>query len=346
MSQPSSLHIIDMHTAGEPVRLLLPGQITLHGATLLEKRQDMKTRHDAIRRALMMEPRGHRDMYGAVLTEPADPQSDVAVLFMHHSGYSTMCGHATIALGRYLYDEHLKRHPDQPRHTFRIECPCGPVDVRVTEDANGNVVSAFDSVDCFVDGLDESIELDGLGHITYDIAYGGAYYAILPAARLGLDFLTTPVRQLADAANRITDHLRATRPIIHPHEEDLSFLYGTILTDDTPPVKDAISYNLCLFGDGQIDRSPTGSGVSARMALYHRKGLVTEASRPRFAGVSGIPFDARLCRSTKDSVAVRISGCGYYTGRSEMIIAPEDSLTYGFTLRNTFHDVMTSQKEI
>ncbi len=203
MMIPNNLNILDMHAAGEPVRIILPGQLPLKGMTILEKRQDMKRRFDPLRTALMQEPRGHADMYGAVLTEPCDPRADIGVLFMHHSGYSTMCGHATIALGRYLYDDHLKGHPDSPRRTFRIECPCGPVEIRLTEDDTGELACAFDSVDCFVEGMGEIAEVEGLGQVTYDIAYGGAYYAILPSSALGLGRIDIHRIHMIDAARRV-----------------------------------------------------------------------------------------------------------------------------------------------
>ena len=336
------LRIIDMHTAGEPVRILLSGQLSLKGDTILEKRQYMKDHFDHIRTILMQEPRGHADMYGAILTEASDPTADIGVLFIHHSGYSTMCGHATIALGRYLYDEHLKAHPGQPRKKFRIECPCGPVDVRITLSNQGMPITEFDSVECFADGVTEVTEIEELGQVTYNIGYGGAYYAILPSSTLGLDFYKTSVTQLVQSAKKITNHLRKTRPITHPVEKDLSFLYGTILTDDIKPGDDAISYNLCLFGEGQIDRSPTGSGVCARMALYHHQGLLEDGLRPTFAGISGVPFNAEVCRISDHGLSITVSGAGYYLGHSEIIIENEDTLGQGFKLPQRFYDLMSS----
>ena len=260
------LTVTDMHTAGEPVRIVTGGYPALEGASILDKRRDAKTRHDHLRRALMLEPRGHAEMYGVIPVEPSDPRAVFACLFMHGEGYSTMCGHATIALGRWLI-ESGRVAAVEPQTRFAIEVPCGVVDL-VCDVEGGRVTrTAFDSVPAFLAIEDLSIEVEGLGPALCDVAYGGAFYAVLPSSRLGLDFFATPMDDLRRAAVTITAHIRKHTAIRHPVEPDLGFLYGTILTDDAPPPE--TTSNLCVFAEGQIDRSPTGSGVTARMALDH-----------------------------------------------------------------------------
>ena len=192
--------VADMHTAGEPVRIILDGHPPPVGATILAKRADAQRRFDDIRRTLMHEPRGHADMYGALLVEPTSPGADLAVLFMHHSGYSTMCGHATIALGRWAVENSLVT-VTRPVTRFGLECPCGVVmvEVEISDDGATGTVS-FESVPSYVEALDVEIAMPGGESVRADIGFGGAFYAILPASRLGLDLFATPIDRLRAAA--------------------------------------------------------------------------------------------------------------------------------------------------
>jgi len=201
--------VIDMHTAGEPVRIVVDGYPELVGATILEKRRDARARHDHVRRLLMLEPRGHAEMYGAIPVAPTAPGAALGVLFCHHEGYSTMCGHATIALGRFAIDRGLVA-ATAPVTRFGLECPCGVVRVAVAIGADGKPGEvSFDSVPAFVLARDQRLDVPGLGAVTFDIAYGGAFYAILPARRIGLVLAGAPIEPLRDAARRITDAARA-----------------------------------------------------------------------------------------------------------------------------------------
>jgi trans-L-3-hydroxyproline dehydratase len=328
--------VIDMHTAGEPVRIVVEGYPALAGATILDKRRDALDRHDHVRRLLMLEPRGHAEMYGAILVPPAAPGAALGVLFCHHEGYSTMCGHATIALGRFAVDRGLVP-ASAPVTRFGLECPCGVVDVTVAIGADGSPGEvAFDSVPAFVLARDLEIAVEGLGAVRLDIAYGGAFYAILPASRIGHALVGAPIAALRDAACRITATIRATIPIIHPTEPDLGFLYGTILTDDVLPGDGRTSANLCVFGDGQIDRSPTGSGVTARLALAHARGEIAPGARMRFAGATGHCFTGEVVATGRigshDATTIRVGGRSHYSGESLFRLEPGDALGAGFLL--------------
>lgn len=331
----ATYRVVDMHAAGEPVRIVTGGYPPLEGTTLLEKRRFVRDRLDRVRTRLMHEPRGHAEMYGAIPTDPSHPGCTAAVLFMHASGYSTMCGHATIALGRWLVDTgRVGRAGDETR--FLLECPCGPVAVAVdTRTARTGAVS-FDSVPAFAYALDRETEVPGPGRVRFDIGYGGAFYAVLPASRLGLDLRATPLHRLVGAATAITDAARAGTAVRHPSEPDLSFLYGTILTDDEPPGPDRPSRNLCVFGEGQVDRSPTGSGVTARIALETARGRLVPGTPWQIEGVAGVPFEgmavARTTAGDHDAVTVRVSGRAFYSGRSEFVVEDEDPLRDGFLL--------------
>jgi trans-L-3-hydroxyproline dehydratase len=327
----STYRVIDMHTAGEPVRIVLDGFPEPQGASVLAKRNDAMARLDVHRRRLMLEPRGHAEMYGALPVGSSVPGAAFGVLFMHHSGFSTMCGHATIALGRWAVDSGRVALRDG-RADFVLECPCGPVDVHATE---GGACVAFDSVPSFAAELDLAVEVPGFGRVLCDIGFGGAFYAILPASRLGLDLAVTPIGEQRAAARAVTAAIRARYVVRHPTEPELGFLYGTILTDDAP-AQDGTSRNLCVFGEGQIDRSPTGSGVTARLAVDATRGLVGVGEQRRFAGPTGVPFTGEVIAAQRvgdrRAFRVRVAGRAFYSGSATFTVEAGDTLQDGFDL--------------
>ena len=333
---------VDMHTAGEPVRIIVEGYPDLAGSTILEKRRDALTRFDFIRRALILEPRGHAGMYGVIPTAASRPDADFAVLFTHNEGYSTMCGHATIAVGRWAVDSG-RVASEAGAAQFRLETPCGVVPVTVAPQPDGPPLVSFDSVRCFASHLDQQVEVPGLGSVGFDIAFGGAYYAILPASRIGLPLSSSPLSILVDAGVRITEAIRGAIAIRHPEEPELGFLYGTILVDDAAPDSVSPSYNLCIFAEGQIDRSPTGSGVCARMALDYACGRIGPGRRREFRGVSGQGFTGEVLRAegqgTDASVTVQVSGQASYTGTAAFTVEPGDRLGRGFRLPHSFAEL-------
>lgn len=249
-----------------------------------------------------------------------------------------MCGHATVALGRFLQDQ--ARQQGREQNQFTLECPCGPVIIAVEPgmDAASPPRVQFESVESFALALDDTIEMAGLGQVKFDIGYGGAFYAILPSSHLGLDFHQAPFGQLVDAAGALVAQLRETRQFLHPEEPDLSFLYGAILTDGDQLTPGKLTQNLCWFGEGQIDRSPTGSGVSARLAVAHARGQIAPGQRVAFAGASGQPFEGEVVRPTARGIIAAVSGRGYYMARSELILETQDPFAHGFTLPARFGD--------
>ena len=329
----ASYRTIDMHTAGEPVRIVLEGFPEPRGATVLAKRSDAMTRLDVHRRRLMLEPRGHAEMYGALPVAASVPGAAFGVLFMHHTGFSTMCGHATIALGRWAVDSG-RVALQQGSADFVLECPCGPVDVHVSD---GGALVAFDSVPGFAAALDLAVEVPGFGPVVCDIGYGGAFYAIVPASRLGIDLAAAPIGHQRAAARAVTDAVRARHLVRHPTELALGFLYGTILTDDAPS-RDGVSRNLCVFGEGQIDRSPTGSGVTARLAVDAARGLVRPGEQRRIAGPTGVPFTGEVVAEDRagdlPAFRVRVSGSAFYSGASTFVVEADDTLRDGFGIND------------
>lgn len=327
---------VEMHTGGEPVRIVTGGYPPLQGATLLEKRRDAQARLDGWRRLLMAEPRGHADMYGALLVEPDLASADLAVLFLHNEGYSTMCGHAVIALGRFAVDRGLVA-AREPETALTIQCPCGPVAARVEVQGGRSGAVRFTSVPAFALAREAVVLTRSFGPVALDVAYGGAFYGVLAAASLGLDLATSPMRSIVAAASELKEAAVAQLAIAHPDEPDLGFLYGIILTDAADDSSSRSSTNICVFADGQVDRSPTGSGVAARMALLHRQGRVAAGDARTFTSVTGTAFTGRVTEVTTvgphPAVRVEVGGRAHCTGESVFTLEPDDPLAWGFLLR-------------
>src|ERR1051325_7270552 len=259
---------IDMHTGGEPLRVFTAGLPPIEGRTVLEKRRYFREHYDHIRKATMWEPRGHADMYGAVITRSAD--ADLDVFFLHNEGYSTMCGHAIIALTKLVFETGIVRK-DGDNPELAINAPAGRIHSQATIE-NGKVREvSFRNVPSFLYLRDEQVEVPGLGRVRFDVAYGGAFYAFVEAQPLGLSLTSDHYHQLIDYGRRIKQAVTASFSIKHPLEPELSFLYGTIFTGAAIEPNHH-SRNVCIFADGEVDRSSTGTGVSARAALHYAKG--------------------------------------------------------------------------
>lgn len=331
-----TLTVVDMHTGGEPLRIVTGGYPAIPKGTILEKRAYVRDHLDHLRRILMFEPRGHYDMYGALLVEPDLPGADLAVLFMHNEGYSTMCGHAIVALGRYAVDEGLvaKR---EPITIVNIEAPCGLVVASVeVRDGKAGAVS-FESVPAFLFARDLRVELPVHGMVTFEIAYGGAFYALADCRQFGLEFGRDRVRDFVDAATALTERAKRDFPLSHPDHADLAFLYGTILTDGRDEFSSEPTRNVCVFADAEVDRSPTGSGVTARLAAMHARGQIREGQSRLFESIAGSRFSGAVARPAKagrhDAIIARVGGRAYYSGKAEYIVEPDDELGRGFLLR-------------
>lgn len=335
-----AIDTVEMHAAGEPVRIVTGGYPAIPGETILDKRRYARDHLDHLRTLLIFEPRGHEAMYGVILVEPDLAAADVAVLFMHNEGYSTMCGHAVIALGRYAVDRAIVA-AKTPVTRVNIQCPCGlvrvHVEVRETPEGFETGEVSFESVPCFAFALDQSVGVAGLGKVALDIGYGGAFYALVAAPSIGLDLEASPLGILVDAADAITRAAAAAIVLDHPGEPDLAFLYGTIITDGRDAFEDAPTRNICIFADRQVDRSPTGSGVSARMAVQVARKQIGHGQQRRFESVTGAVFSGRAapCEPVGrfDAVRVTVAGRAFYSGTSRFYMERQDELASGFLIR-------------
>jgi proline racemase len=329
------LTVVDMHTGGEPVRIVTSGYPPIPKGTILQKRAWVRDNLDHLRRMLMFEPRGHYDMYGVLPVEPDLACADLAVLFMHNEGYSTMCGHAVIALGRYAVDQGLVAAVE-PVTNVNIECPCGMVvaSVEVKEGKAGAV--SFESVPAFIFAADRSVALDRYGAITFDVAYGGAFYALADCRQFGLEFGKSPARDFVDAATALSEAVKSVVPLSHPDHGDLAFLYGSILTDGSDG-SERPTRNVCVFAEAEVDRSPTGSGVTARLAAMHAKGVAAVGEVRHFESIVGSRFTGSVARTTAAgndaTIIARVGGRAFYTGKAEYWIEEGDELGRGFLVK-------------
>ncbi|HEV2581486.1 MAG TPA: proline racemase family protein [Ktedonobacteraceae bacterium] len=331
------IRTLDVHAGGEPLRIVTGGMPELPGATILARRRYMQEHYDHIRRALMWEPRGHYDMYGCLLTSPVTPEADLGVLFMHNEGYSTMCGHGIIGLVTALLE--TGAIPSKGQHTaVNLDTPAGLVRATAHLD-DGHISSvSFLNVPSFLYTRDVALDVADYGRLTIDIAFGGAFYGFLAVEQVGLQVKPLYTAELVKANEAITSAINAQLPVVHPLEADLSFVYGTIFTD-LPEDPAHHSRNCCVFANGEVDRSPTGTGVSARVALHAAKGEIADDQVIHIESILGAKsvFSGCIAEQTHvgkyDAVVPEISGRAFITGQHEFIIDPSDELGRGFLVK-------------
>ena len=317
----------DYHTAGEPFRIVTAGVPPIAGATVRERRERAAASEpvETVRRLLCHEPRGHADMYGCFLVAPDDDGADLGVLFWHKDGYSTACGHGTIALGAWAVESGALAAPRDGEVDVTIDVPSGRVVARVR--VGGGVVDsvAFRNVPSFVVARD----VPAAG-VAVDVSYGGAIYASVPASRFGLRVAPDDLPALIAAGRAVKQALEGTDVARHPDDERLSGIYGTILYEDVGPLHQR---NVTIFADGEVDRSPCGSGTSARCALLAADGHLGEGDVLRHDSIVGSTFTARVVGSAADGVLTEVEGMAYRTGEHRFVLDPRDPLGTGFVLR-------------
>lgn len=326
---------IDMHTGGEPLRILVDGYPEVKGETILEKRQYFRDHLDHIRKGVMWEPRGHADMYGAVVTDPCTEGADFGTFFLHNEGYSTMCGHAIIALTKYVLDTGIiEKEEEHPQ--LIIDAPPGQI-ISTGFREKGVVTSvSFKNVPSFVLYRDQEIEVPELGLVQYDVAYGGAFYAIVDADKIKISLEPSGVSRLIEVGMQIKRSVMLKQKITHPFEPDLSFLYGTIFTG-RPQSNSVDSRNVCIFANGEVDRSATGSGVSARAALHYARGELKPGEKMVIESILGTTMEVEIAELTTfgehEAVIPRVSGTASFTGKNSFWFDPSDPLKEGFIIR-------------
>jgi trans-L-3-hydroxyproline dehydratase len=271
-------------------------------------------------------------MYGCILTEPVTPDGDLGVLFMHNEGYSTMCGHGVIALVTVVLETGML----SPRDAIKLDTPAGRVTARADFDGHRVRNVTFENVPSFAYKLDQQVEVRGIGSVRCDIAFGGAFYAYCKAEDLGVRIVPDEFRKLIEVGMAVKRAVMDSVEIKHPFEDDLGFLYGTIIDSDAMN-EGADSRNVCIFAEGEVDRSPTGTGVSGRVALEHAKGRLVIGEQFVIESLIGTRFTGRVVRETRfgnySAVIPEVEGSAYITGNHEFLINPNDPLKGGFILR-------------
>jgi proline racemase len=317
----------DYHTAGEPFRIVEAATVDIPGATVRARREHaMRSEEvDRVRRLLCHEPRGHADMYGGFLVPPDDDGADLGVLFWHKDGYSTACGHGTIALGAWAVESGRVAAPDDGDVEVTIDVPSGRVVARV-RCAAGEIESvAFRNVPSFV--MARGVEAGG---VEVDVAYGGAIYAFAPAARFGLRVVPGDLSELIAVGREVKRALEGSEVSRHPDDDRLSGIYGTVLYEELGPLHQR---NVAIFADGEVDRSPTGSATSARTALLNASGALAEGQTWRNDSIVGTTFHARVTGRTPDGLLTEVEGMAFRTGEHRFFLDSRDPLGTGFVLR-------------
>jgi proline racemase len=327
---------IDAHCAGEPVRVITSGFPPIHGKTILEKREYVLKHYDHLRKLIMLEPRGHSGMYGCILVSPVTPDGDFGVLFTHNEGLSTGCGHATIGVTKVAIETGII-NSKEGENIVKIDTPSG----RVTSYAQverGRVKSVrFQNVPSFVLYENIPIKIQGEKEIKVDIAFCGAFYAYVEAEKLGLKVDAKIINHLVDLGMKIKYKVIETMKVVHPLEKDLNSIYGTIFTSPLEKKgNNIISKNVCIFADGQIDRSPTGTGTGGRIALLSHKGLLKKGMTLINKSIIDTVFEGTIVDFTEveniPAVIPEVSGNAHITGFNQLVLEPEDTLPEGFRL--------------
>ena len=330
-----TLHTVDAHTGGEPLRILLSGMPPIPGSTILEKRAWLKEHRDDLRQFLMNEPRGHADMYGAYLLPPTMPGSDFGVVFIHNEGYSDMCGHGIIALGKVLVElGHVERTSPITRIAF--DAPAGLIEAQVEWDGQRVGAVTFRNVPAFIYRRDVEVETPTFGKITGDIVFGGAFYYYINSQQADLDIRPEQVRALIQLGAETKAAVKAKVPIQHPLEPGLNELYGTII-DGAPNRPGVDQSNVCIFADREVDRSPTGTGTSGRAAQLYLRGQLPLNQRYVNGSLVGSSFEVRVTESVRvgdlDGAITEVTGSAHISGFNQWVLEDSDPFPMGFFFR-------------
>jgi proline racemase len=316
---------VDYHTGGEPFRIVTGGVDAPRGTTILDKRRDALARLDHVRRLLVFEPRGHADMYGCFVVEPNDAGADLGVVFFHNAGYSTACGHGTIALVTWALDDGIVERVEGETRVV-VDVPSGRIETwALIEDGRVRSVR-FRNVPSYVwaEGL-------AAGGRSVDVAFGGAFYA-------SVEERVEPgeLPRLIELGRQLKRTLEAGHEIVHPLEPELRDVYGVVFWQgegDGPLTQ----RNVTVFADGEVDRSPCGSGTSARLALLDRSGRLPRGEELRHLSIVGSEFRGRVVGDADvgglPAVVTEVEGSAYRTGEHAFELDPDDPLGEGFLLR-------------
>ena len=329
----TSFTTIDSHTMGEPTRIVVEGFPELEGKTMIEKKKFLEKNYDKYRTALMLEPRGHRDMFGAVITKPVHPEADYGVIFMDSGGCLNMCGHGSIGTATVLVETGMVE-VKKPYTEVTLEAPAGLIRTSIKVENGKAVEVTIRNVPAFLYKEAVTAEIEGYGPITFDISFGGSFFALVNADKLGLDIVPENLREFQDLGMALLNKINATMEIQHPELDinsvDLVEFYGDSSQEE------ANLKNVVIFGAAQADRSPCGTGTSAKVAALYSKGRLGLNEDFIYESITGSLFRGKAVETTKvgpyDAIVPKITGSAYITGINQVIIDKDDPLKYGFLM--------------
>lgn len=324
---------VDLHVYGEPLRIITGGLPEIPGETQPERRAYCMEHLDHVRKILMNEPRGHHGMYGCIITPPASEHADFGVLFMHNEGWSTMCGHGIIAAVT-MGVETGKFEVSNKERKFVIDSPAGEV-IAYAKCENGELVDvSFENVPAFVFKKDYPITLDS-GTFNVDIAFGGTFYGVVNSKDLGLDVTKEDLPKIQDIGMEIKHYIEKNLNVQHPLQDDLRDIYGVIFSDE-PHTEGASLRNVTIFADRQVDRSPCGTGTSARVATLYKRGSLDVGEAFLHESITDGVFTSEILSTTKvdtfDAVVSKVAGRSYITGFHQFVVDKRDLMPEGFSL--------------
>ena len=328
------LRTVEVHTGGEPFRIVVSGLPRFPGATIVQRRDWVKNNIDELRQALIFEPRGHADMYAGYLTEPVSPDADFGVIFVHNEGYSDHCGHGVIALATAAVEFGWVLRAE-PETRVGIDAPCGFIEAFVSWDGERATSVRFVNVPSFLVHADAVVDTS-FGRVTGDIAFGGAFYFYTDGRPHGLAIRRDNAEALIRFGAEVKAAANAAYPVAHPDIPELNHIYGTIIHGD-PHDPAATQANACIFADRQLDRSPTGSGTAGRIALLYAKGLIGPGEVLINESVIGTVMTARVLRELRfgvfDAVVPEVSGSAHVYGEATWMLDCHDPMRHGFLVR-------------
>jgi trans-L-3-hydroxyproline dehydratase len=325
---------IDAHAAGEPLRIITAGAPPLLGGTILARRRFMANEYDAIRRALLFEPRGHADMYGAVPTPPVTAEADFGVIFLTNEGYSTMCGHGVIALTTALLETGMLPR-QEPVTEVTFDSPAGLIRASASLEGDRVTSVAFQNVPSFRFASGVEVETS-VGKVAADVSFGGAFYALVDASDLGVAVVPEEATRLTRLGMEVKRAVERALEVVHPEEPELHGIYGTIVSA-SPRTAEGDGMNITIYADGAVDRSPCGTGTSAKLANLFAAGRIGADEPYCHESVIDTTFTGRVLGETKvgdfDAVETEIRGRGFLTGFHQFVIDPDDPTAGGFLVR-------------
>jgi len=326
---------VDAHTGGEPVRVVLSGLPLIIGDTMAEKKHYLKNNLDHFRTLLMQEPRGHNDMFGVIITPPCNPQAHYGILFIDNSGYLDMCGHSIIGTATALIETGMVSSTE-PETVIVFDTPVGLVSSYAKIENNRLVEVSFSNVPAFLYAENVHIDTPSLGSVCCDVAFGGNFFATVDTQTLGLTLCADNIPMLVRLGIEIRQAVNEILKIQHPDYEHSNRVELTEFYHHPNPAI-PFSKNLIVFGSGQFDRSPCGTGVSAMMASLYAKGQLALNTEFIAESIIGTCFKGRLINTIDlhgyPAVIPVISGTAYLTGIHQFVVAANDPVKYGFKVQ-------------